>query len=43
LLNEKMLLLETRNRVEFDANKKILLSNLEMEKIQILKADFDLA
>jgi len=38
-----MLLLETRNRVEFDANKKILLSNLEMEKIQILKADFDLA
>ena len=38
-----MMLLETRNRVEFDANKKILLSNLEMEKIQILKADFDLA
>lgn len=38
-----MMLLETRNRVEFDANKKILLSNLEMEKIQLLKADFDLA
>ena len=37
------MLLETRNRVEFDANKKILLSNLEMEKIQLLKADFDLA